>query len=191
MFTTCLRRSRFQYQSKTARVRHNLLSITHQWSSKSQSALLPSSMSAPGAHEARQHFYQIPASAVRPHRRRHAREPTTRPSVVPVNDRSGFDTPGIAYTFTPGWSSYTVTTVRNDGTLVATRLPGHRVEPPPPPQPRPPKLSSAAQRAQALLEARPSPDEELLARLTRKRKATSGAASTGPSSKKRFTFRIC
>ncbi|KAJ7194744.1 hypothetical protein GGX14DRAFT_576188 [Mycena pura] len=127
------------------------------------------------------HFYQIPV--VRPRRRCRAREPTTHPSIVPVGDLSGFNAQGVAYTFTPGWSSLTVTTVQNDGKLVATRLPGHRVEPPPPP--RPPKLSPAAQRAQALLKARPSSDEELLARLTRKRKtASSEAAPTGPSSKK-------
>ncbi|KAJ7310645.1 hypothetical protein DFH08DRAFT_823027 [Mycena albidolilacea] len=58
-----------------------------------------------------------------------------------------------------------LTVVQNDGCLLTIPPGPLDPNPPPPPPKRVPKLSAAAARAKALLDARPSPDEVLLARL--------------------------
>jgi hypothetical protein len=72
---------------------------------------------------------------------------------------------GVAYTFTRQRAAPLLTVVQNDGRLLTIPTGPLDPNPPPPPPKRVPKLSAAAARAKALLDARPSPDEVLLVRL--------------------------
>ncbi|KAJ7870847.1 hypothetical protein B0H13DRAFT_2350223 [Mycena leptocephala] len=106
------------------------------------------------------------------HRRRRLQR--ERDEIQAATTPGGFLQPGcwehgVAYTFTRQRDMPLITVVQNSGRLLT--LPTGPLDPnPPPPQRKPqagraPKLSPAVARAQALLDARPTPDEALLARL--------------------------
>lgn len=119
------------------------------------------------------------------HRRRREREaraartPTAVPSAIGCHDH------GLVYTFTPTRAAPFIAVVQNDGRLlnINDRLPAAVLPmPPPPPKPKAPKPSAAALRAKALLDARPTKDEELLARFAVSR--ARDAAAEGSSKRK-------
>ncbi|KAJ7467753.1 hypothetical protein B0H11DRAFT_2239168 [Mycena galericulata] len=126
------------------------------------------------------------------HRRKAAACISHRAPQPPTNADFGvLEDQHAVYTFTPHRLAPLVTTTRNDGTRVTLVSGPLLVQPLPAPAIRRPlKASRAAQRAQAILDARPSADELLLARLAegptaRKRKADADvSAKSGASERK-------
>jgi hypothetical protein len=115
------------------------------------------------------------------HRRRHLQH--ERRACFETTTDGDFLTPGahengVAYTFTSQRSSPYLTVIQNNGRLLTFPTGPVDMPPLPPPKPRKaPVISAARARAQAILDARPNPDDELLARLhagptVRKRKAS-------------------
>ncbi|KAJ7800948.1 hypothetical protein B0H14DRAFT_3490169 [Mycena olivaceomarginata] len=107
---------------------------------------------------------------------RGARAAATRPTEVAL---LGCQNHGVAWTFTHHRTAPLLTVIQNDGRLLTVPTgPLDPSPPPPPPVKWVPKPGPATLRAQALLAARPSPDEVLLARLAQSR-------GDGPSAPKR------
>ncbi|KAJ7262795.1 hypothetical protein B0H12DRAFT_1231209 [Mycena haematopus] len=99
------------------------------------------------------------------HRRRRERAERAERAASSTGDPLPIGDQGLVYTFTRQWVAPLVSVVQNDGTLRTVAM-GPLDPSPPAPRPNLPlKPSAVARRAQALLDARPSPDEVLLARL--------------------------
>ncbi|KAJ7434843.1 hypothetical protein B0H11DRAFT_2257926 [Mycena galericulata] len=116
-------------------------------------------------------------------RRRQLRNQRATPTMVPFEQELLLQDQHPVYTFTRNHAYMSV--VKADGTKVTTPLGPPLTNPTPPPPPRTAparrKLSPIQRRAQALLDARPSPDEVLLARLAPSR--ASGSQSARPAMK--------
>ncbi|KAJ7185971.1 hypothetical protein C8R46DRAFT_1208060 [Mycena filopes] len=131
-----------------------------------------------------ENIHQIQDSWVRRRARQPRQRRPRRPPPPPSqhNEVPSFSS-GQAYTFTQERSGYLVTTVQNNGSLLTTRV-GAGLPLAPIRKPAPMKMSAVAQRAKALLDARPSGDELILQRLlqgplNRKKRAAELATDGG------------